>query len=70
MNDFLEFLANRKYSYYHYFWVVNPQAFTRMDCYERIIKDARYEEVVNIINHLPVEQQTIVNERFNELISL
>jgi hypothetical protein len=70
MNEFLEFLAERKYYYYHYFRIGKPQAYTSMDCYERIQKDARYDEVLNIINYLPIEQQKIVDKRFDELKGL
>jgi hypothetical protein len=70
MNDFLEFLAERRYMYYHYFAIGKPQAYTSMDCFDRIQKDARYDEVINLINYLPIEQQKIVNKRFDELRGL
>lgn len=70
MDDFLELLAERKYYYYHYFFIAKPQAYTSMDCYERIQKDARYDEVLNLIKHLPIEQQKIVENRFEELKAL
>jgi len=65
MNDFLEFLAERKYFYYRYFR--NASAWSSREAYERVQKDARYDEVINIINHLPLEEEKIVNKRFEEL---
>ena len=67
MDDFLEFLAQRKYSLYHVLNIAVPQAYTNQECYSRIVAKTRYLEVLDIIQHLPLEQQKIVDSRFNEM---
>lgn len=67
MDDFLNFLAERKYSLYHALNIAVPQAYTNQECYARIVSKTRYLEVLDIIQQLPLEQQKTVDERFNEM---
>jgi hypothetical protein len=67
MNEFLMELARRKYQHYHYLYVFKPQAYTNQDCVDRIVAKTRYQEVMEIIEMLPVKQEKFVDERFEEL---
>lgn len=70
MNDFLDFLAERKYGYYHSLHIAKPQAYSKMDCQKRLETIIKYEELLVIIDWLSLEQQRIVDRRFDELQSL
>lgn len=67
MNDFLDFLAEKKWRYYHFMHKRKPQAYTSEDCYERIKIKAKYDEIMEVISGLPFEQEKKVQERFEEL---
>lgn len=67
MNSFLQELADRKYRYYRYLYIVKPQAYTQEDCYERIKKQSKYQEVIDVIDYLPLDQKIFVDDRFNEM---
>lgn len=67
MDSFLEFLAQRKYSLYHVLNIAVPQAYTNQECYARIVSKTRYLEVLDIIQQLPLEQQKVVESRFEEM---
>lgn len=60
-------LANQKYKHYHHLYVFKPQAYTNQDCVDRIVAKTRFQEVIEIIEMLPIEQERIVDERFEEL---
>jgi hypothetical protein len=67
LNEFLMELSRRKYQHYHYLYIFKPQAYTSQDCVDRIVVKTRYQEVIEIIELLPVEQERKVDERFEEL---
>jgi hypothetical protein len=67
MEDFLNYLAERKYNLYHYLHIAKPQAYTNDECFDRIERKSQYLQILDVINYLPVEQQIIVRERFDEL---
>lgn len=67
MNEFLEELASRKWRYYHFLHKRKPQAYTTDDCIERIKINTKYQEVLEIIDDLPLKEQAIVKQRFEEL---
>lgn len=66
MDDFLEFLADRKYSFYRYLYKNNKQAYTKQECIDRVSNLERYEELVNLINMLPVHEKRTVDKLFEE----
>lgn len=67
MDDFLTYLAERKYSLYHYLFFAKPQAYSIEDCQKRIEINTKYQEVMNVITHLPLKEQLVVENRFKEL---
>ena len=67
MNDFLIHLAEEKYGLYHSLYIAIPQAYTSEECYGRIVRKARYQEVLDLINWLPPEEKIFVESRFQEM---
>lgn len=67
MDDFLNMLAERRYGYYHSLHIAKPQAYSEFDCTQRLRTITKQDELLTIIDHLPLEQQKIVDARFNEL---
>jgi hypothetical protein len=67
MDTFLERLAERKYGLYHALYIAIPQANTSDECYDRIVRKAKYIEILDLINWLPLNEQRIVEKRFNEM---
>jgi hypothetical protein len=68
MEDFLLFLAEKKFRYYRLLYKLKPQAYTNDECYERIEAKAKYEEVMEIINGLPFKEEMKVKEHFEKLL--
>jgi hypothetical protein len=67
MDEFLTELAKQKYKYYHHLYVFKPQAYTNEECLDRVLTKTRFQEVMEIIDMLPVEQERIVDELFEEM---
>lgn len=67
MNDFLTYLAERKFSLYHYLYFAKPQAYTNEECQNRIEKNIKYSEVMTTISYLPIEQQKVVDKWYDQL---
>jgi hypothetical protein len=65
VEDFLYSLAEMKYRMYHELFKFRLSANTDKECFERIKYLMKYEQTVNIINMLPVDQKN----RFREIES-
>lgn len=66
MQEFLEYLADRKYGYYFGLFKVKPHAYTEDECHDRLERLARYKELINLIDCLPVKHKVVVDEIFEE----
>lgn len=56
MNDFLYELAMMKYRMYHELFKINTIVSRSEDCYNRIKYLAKYDQLLQIINLLPLKQ--------------
>ncbi|MBL5767994.1 hypothetical protein [Heyndrickxia sporothermodurans] len=66
MNDFLRYLADRKYGYYYGLYKLHPHALTEGECVDRMQRIARYKELINLIDNLPLEHKRVVDKLFDE----
>ena len=55
MDNFLYTLAEMKYRMWHELFKFNTQATTSEECFKRIKYMAKYEQLLEIINLLPIE---------------
>ena len=70
MDDFLYSLAEMKYRMWHELFKFKPSAYTEDDCIGRYKYLARYNQVLEIINLLPIKESqqltAIEKEYFND----
>ncbi|MGM7720634.1 hypothetical protein [Metabacillus sp. Hm71] len=66
MNDFLQYLADRKYGYYYGLYKIQPHAYTEGECVDRLQRLSRYKELINLIDNLPIEHKKVVDGLFEE----
>ncbi|MGE7305832.1 hypothetical protein AAXE64_27160 [Priestia megaterium] len=66
LEDFLSHLAERKYMHYHNLFVAKPVAYTSDEMHKRIQRLAEYQEVINIIEHLPLEHKRFVDKEYED----
>ena len=66
LKDFLEYLAYGKYRLYYRLYKHKSHAYTESDCIERLNELARYKELINVIENLPLEHKRAVDELFEE----
>lgn len=66
MDDFLKYLADRKYGYYYGLYKLQPHAYTEGECIDRLQRYERYKELINLIDNLPLEQKRTVDKFFEE----
>lgn len=62
MEDFLYTLAAMKYRMYHELFKFRLSANTDKECFDRIKYLTKYEQTVNIINLLPVDEKNKFSE--------
>lgn len=62
MERFLYYLAERKYRMYHDLYVFNSSACREDECLKRVKLLHKYEQLLEIIAMLPVEEQLALTE--------
>ena len=65
--NFLTYLADRKYLLYKKLYITNEIAITSKQCSSRIEDLSAYEELCNVINALPYNEEKYVRGKFEEI---
>jgi hypothetical protein len=66
MDDFLSYLADSKFSYFFRLYKIKLHAYIEDECIQRLQQLARYKEIVNIIDNLPLKHRQVVDKLFEE----
>lgn len=70
MDNFIDYIAERKINLYLNLYKRKPQAYTENESFERIKRINKYEEILEVIAAMPLDMQRKVNEIYDERISV
>lgn len=69
MNDFLYYLAEKKYTMWQRLYKFQAQAYTKDECYERMITIAKYENLLEVMDQLSLNETLKLREIEREYFS-